>query len=107
MMGPDEIHIHILRVGTGSSTEPLEGLLSLLPSNEREQYRRFESESRRLEFLLSRLLVRRLLATYLNSEMCDLKFGTRDWGKPFVEASDLQFNLSHKCDLIACSLSRR
>ncbi len=77
--------------------------LPLLPPDEQEKYKHFGSERRRREFLSSRLLVRHLLAGYLNKPMESMEFGYLERGKPFVEGAELHFNLSHTDGLIACS----
>jgi 4'-phosphopantetheinyl transferase len=98
-----EIHIHLLRTDAALLHDPIIDFLSVLPPDEREQYLRFGSESRRREFLLSRLLLRRLLSFYLNMDMKDFRFEFGNKGKPFIEGSRLKFNLSHTDGLIACS----
>ena len=101
----DEIHVHILRFNDGPTS--LNRFLPLLSSDERKQYRHFTLESRRWEFLRSRLMIRRLIAIYLNREFHDIAFAYQPKGKPFVESSLLRFNLSHTQGLIACSFSWR
>jgi len=103
----DEIHIHILSLSAEPAFVPDADLLLLLPLSEREQYRLFGSENRRLEFLWSRLLVRRLLAGYLERKMGEIRLIRGEAGKPFVENSRLQFNFSHTDQLIACSVGWR
>ncbi len=103
----DEIHIHLLKNDSGRMPGPATHFLPFLTPDERDQYLRFGSDSRRREFLLSRLLVRSLLAGYLNRDMNGLKFSYCDRGKPFVEGAELKFNLSHTDGLIACSFGRR
>jgi 4'-phosphopantetheinyl transferase len=104
---PGEIHIHLLRTGSGNFQVPVKDLLSFLPAEERRRYAQFGLEDRRREFLWSRLLVRCVLASFLNRDMRDINFGYRDNGKPFLENSEIQFNLSHTEGLIACSVARR
>lgn len=101
----EEIHIHILQFNDGPT--PLSRFLSQLSPDERRQYRHFKLESRRREFLLSRLMIRRLMAAYLNREFRDIAIVYQAKGKPFMEGSFLRFNLSHTQGLIACSFSQR
>lgn len=102
MLPINEIHIHFLRYGPDFAPE--ENLVSLLPLEEQERCRGFGMESRRLEFLGSRLLVRRVLAHYLGREG-ELPIRFPGLGKPFVEGFPLRFNLSHTEGLVACSFA--
>jgi 4'-phosphopantetheinyl transferase len=103
----DEIHIHILETPSGLSPDREADFLCLLPSHEIEQYRNFGLESRRREFLWSRLLLRRSLSAYSGKEMGDLKFSSRNQGKPFLEGSRMGFSLTHTDGLVACSFGYR
>ncbi len=104
MLPINEIHIHFLRYGP--DPVPVESLISLLPLGEQEQCRGFGMESRRLEFLGSRLLIRRALACYLEKQPGEFSIRSPGLGKPFVEGSPLRFNLSHTEGLAACSFAR-
>lgn len=106
-LGPDEIHIHLLRTGSVNSQVRVKDLLPFLPVGERRRYAQFDLEDRRREFLWARLLVRRVLAFFLNKDMRDLNFSYQDNGKPFLENSEVHFNLSHTDGLIACSVAQR
>ncbi|HTC20098.1 MAG TPA: 4'-phosphopantetheinyl transferase superfamily protein [bacterium] len=101
----DEIHIHLLRLHEGPTL--LSSFLPLLSPDERTHYRHFQLESRRREFLGSRLMIRRLAATYLSEGWGDIEFGCQAKGKPFVKGSPLRFSLSHSGSLIACSFGWR
>jgi 4'-phosphopantetheinyl transferase len=101
-LGPKEVHIHLLR-----TKEAFAGLSVLLPAEDQAQISRFGLESRRREFLWSRLLLRRLAAFYLKNPPSELQFGFRGGGKPILEKSRLRFNLSHTQGLVACCFSWR
>jgi len=103
----DEIHIHILSLNGGSAFNPVADFLSLLTLPERRQYGLFGSENRHREFLGSRLLVRWLLAGYLEREMGEIQLIRGKRGKLFVENSTLQFNFYHTDRMIVCSVGRR
>lgn len=106
-MEPDEIHIHLLRAGCGNSRSLVKALLSFLPAAERWRYAQFDFEDQRRQFLWSRLLARLVLSSSLDKDMRDITFSHLDNGKPFLEDSEVQFNLSHTEGLIACSVARR
>jgi 4'-phosphopantetheinyl transferase len=100
-----DLHIHILHFKEPSG--PADRCASLLSPNEQLQYNLLSPNIGSREFLLSRLMLRRLLAGYLDTDMRDLKFDQGIWGKPFVKDESLQFNLSHTEGLIACSFNLR
>ncbi len=104
-LGAGDVQLHLLRYDKTSSNST-GNYLYLLSSDEQDLFKFIELESRRREFLWSRLFLRRVLSLTLGKEMSELKFSRGDFGKPFLEASDLQFNLSHTDQLIACSVSR-
>jgi phosphopantetheinyl transferase len=97
-----EIHIHLLWTKTFLLADGERNFLPLLPAAERETYQRLGGESRRREFIASRLLVRGLFSAYLEREMNDLEFLKGDHGKPYLKDSPLEFNLSHTEGLVAC-----
>ena len=101
----DEVHIHILRVGADPGFPVSGDSLSPLSEEEVGHYQDFEPEEKRLEFLLSRLMIRKLGSFYLGKEPEDLKFYRKEGGKPFFAGTSLQFNLSHTQGLIACSFA--
>lgn len=102
-IAPGEIHIYLLRLQGDLRTGPRPDLLALLPPDEQGRAGEILSEERRAEFLWSRLFLRRILASYLREEMKEFEISLGDKGKPFLMGSRLQFNLSHKPGLIACS----
>lgn len=104
---PNEIHIHLLQTGSVGFKTPVKDLLSFLPVEERWRYAQFDLEDRRREFLWSRLLVRLVLASFLDKNMRDLNFGYQGNGKPFLKNEEIQFNLSHAEGFIACSVAQR
>jgi phosphopantetheinyl transferase len=103
-LGNNEVHIHLLKTDEDLAPNPSINLLTLLTPDEHERYQGLGLESRRWEFLWSRLFVRHLLSLYTGKDMGILKWGTREKGKPFLEDSHLQFSLSHTRGLIACSV---
>lgn len=105
---PDEIGIHLLRIGMGPLLGQENRLLTFLPQEERERLAGLEREEQRREFLWSRLLMRLVLSFYLDMEPDEFEFGYGTHGKPFLRSFPwVQFNLSHTDGLIAYSVGLR
>jgi 4'-phosphopantetheinyl transferase len=70
---------------------------ALLNENERAQHRRFVFEADRDRYLLTRVLVRTVLAEYTGVAPTSLVFETNAWGKPALRGAEahLSFNVSH------------
>lgn len=99
---PDQIHIWKF-----SLFEPLSADLGILAASELQRSNDFKNEIARKTYLCSRIVMRRLIASYLNHPAHELEFNTTAQGKPFLSgnASDLKFNLSHSGELILLAIS--
>ncbi len=60
----------------------------------------------RMSFVTARGVLRALLAEYLESSANKIQFEYTERGKPFLKASDLEFNLSHSGEYMACAFAR-
>lgn len=82
--------------------------LALLPDalspTERQQWQEIHHPGRRQEFLLSRVLLRRLLADRLQCQASELLFCTNPHGKPELSDQRWQFNLSHSGNWLVIAL---
>ena len=79
-----------------------------LPRDEMEQEQRFVFEKSRLQFLLSRVLVRSVLSYYAGNDLRAWEFARNAYGKPSVATPaglPLEFNLSHTAGLVVCAVS--
>ena len=106
MAKPHEIHVHFLRISGGLFREAAGELSLLLPPEERGRYHRLGLESRKQEFLWSRLFLRQVLSQTLGKDIWNQEFSYQDQGKPYLEASKEQFNLSHTEGAMVCSVGR-
>jgi 4'-phosphopantetheinyl transferase len=80
----------------------------LLTREERNRLESFAVEWRRLEFLLTRTLVRTVLSKYTGVDPKVLRFRSGAYGRPeLASPSWLQFNLSNSRGMVACGVSRR
>jgi 4'-phosphopantetheinyl transferase len=87
------IHVHDFAIGHHLAL--LDDVSVCLPPDELARAARFKVESARTEYLVARLLLRRLLAEHLGSEPGP--FGHGPQGKPALPGSGIEFNLSHSC----------
>ena len=81
-----------------------------LPREEVEREQRFVFEDSRLQYLLSRALVRTVLSHYTGNDFRAWEFTKNAYGKPSVAVPaglPFEFNLSHTSGLVACGVSLR
>ncbi|HJU40154.1 MAG TPA: 4'-phosphopantetheinyl transferase superfamily protein [Tahibacter sp.] len=82
---------------------------ALMNDAERERQRRFVFERDRHRYLVTRALVRSVLARCVDRAPADLAFVVNDYGKPALAGAsrgDLAFNVSHAGSLVALAVSR-
>ncbi len=70
-----------------------------------EQLLRFRRREDQLRSLCADHLAREMLSEKLNCSPSDLIFSRTEQGKPYLNDSSLQFNLSHSGDFAACAVS--
>lgn len=96
MLAPAELHLWRARCDEG--TEPLR-YLELLSPDEKERAGRFAIDGARRDFVVSRGMLRELLAAYLNTRPRNIVLGYGVHGKPSVSQngaeSTVRFNVSH------------
>jgi 4'-phosphopantetheinyl transferase len=106
MLAPAEIHLWRARCDEGP--EPLH-YLELLSPDEKERAGRFAIDGARRDFVVSRGVLRELLAAYLNTRPREivLRYGVH--GKPYVSVDSaeptLRFNVSHSKGLAIFAFS--
>ncbi len=83
--------------------------LALLSVDERARLDRFLFVRDQRRYLATRALVRTVLATYTSAVPASFRFGTGEYGKPYVTRPSvgrrLHFNLSNTQGLVACAVS--
>lgn len=99
---PDEIHVWKIALFDPTSEE-----LGILSKDEIERSQKFKNATARKTYLCSRLVMRRLFASYLKQPSSDFKFKKTQQGKPFLAdyTAELKFNLSHSHGLILLAVS--
>jgi 4'-phosphopantetheinyl transferase len=92
---PDD-EVHVWQVDLVAWEKATGSLFELLDSEEQERAERFKFPAPRNQYVISRALLRRALASYLKIEALEVHFRTTANGKPELSASsELRFNLSH------------
>ncbi|WP_349921476.1 4'-phosphopantetheinyl transferase family protein [Aeromonas veronii] len=85
--------------------------LNILPAElspeEVSHWQGIRQPGRQREYLLGRVLLRRLLAERLGCLAADLKFFTQDHGKPALLGQQWQFNLSHSGEWLVLALCQQ
>jgi 4'-phosphopantetheinyl transferase len=83
--------------------------LQLLSEPELAQWQRFVVEDARLQYLVTRALVRTTLSRYADVPAGTWRFETNAYGRPHISqpsvSSNLRFNLSNTTGLVACAVS--
>ena len=78
--------------------------IPLLPAELERTYRfKFEADQKR--FSTARTTLRKLLGFYLDKDPLMIQFQQGEWGKPFVEDSEIEFNVSHSGDYVLLAFS--
>ena len=87
-----------------------EAQLALLGEDERERFSRIIVEPKRIQRLMARAGLRRILARELGCGPSELSFGEEEHGRPTLAGdaagAQLTFNLSHSAHLAAVAISR-
>jgi 4'-phosphopantetheinyl transferase len=106
-IGNNEVHVwHLLEDGVADDAAISE-LRALLSAEENQRMTCLRRERDRTLFLLSRGLMRTVLASYLDCACHDVRFAANDFGKPILHGPvGLHFNLTHSRGAAALAVSR-
>lgn len=108
---PDMRHIDLWYVYTEAARGAalLDEYRFMLPQDEAEREKRFVFEKDRIQYLVTRALLRTALSSYTGSDPCDWVFGRNYYDKPFVAKpadTTLSFNLSNTLGLVVCAVTQ-
>lgn len=97
-LASDEVHIWLAHLNQLEAKA--QSFLETLAPDERDRAGRFHFEKDRVRFILTRGILRKILARYLQSDAALLRFDYNAYGKPSLagrkgSAPALHFNLSH------------
>lgn len=98
--------VHIYRIKFPRKKDEISELRKLLSKDETEKADRFRFEKDTIQYIVSRGYLRRILSDYIQTNAESIIFSYTEFGKPFINNSEVYFNLSHSGDwcLIAVSL---
>ncbi|MBI3823177.1 MAG: 4'-phosphopantetheinyl transferase superfamily protein [Planctomycetes bacterium] len=95
-IGANDVHVWHLLADDVTDHGALLAIYALLTTDEQDRMARLKHEHDRNLFLLSRGLMRSVLASYLGCRPRDVQFAANNFGKPILQnAPALQFNLTH------------
>jgi 4'-phosphopantetheinyl transferase len=105
-MADDEVHVWFIKLCDDRSL--IESAYSVLSKDERERAERFRFDWTRTTFVLSRGVLRTLLARFCDSPASSLEFDYGSEGKPFLAngGSNICFNMSHSAAISVFAVSR-
>ena len=107
LLNDDEIHVWLIRIQ--SEKKNIEKLRNQISADEFEKSNRYVFEKDRSSYLVSRGILRILLAQYLNLSPKLIKFKYNKYGKPYLGMSKrrmVQFNLSHSNEYCLIAISK-
>ncbi len=101
----DEVHVWCIKLCEESLL--IQSVYSTLSEDERERAARFRCSSLQAAFILSRAILRALLAQYCDRTPSDIVFAYGQQGKPFLadRACSIRFNMSHSGGIAAYALN--
>lgn len=97
--------VHLWTADLNACRKQAARLQALLSVAERDRYSRILSPVKAEQGLLSRAILRLILARYTGGNPEDLILHTAQGGKPFLPDLSLEFNISHSSSLFLCGVS--
>ncbi len=98
--------LHIWRYTVNEQDYIAEQTNPILSVEETEKSKRFVREEHTINYVCNHRFVRNVLAVYLNILPSEIKFSITDLGKPFIENSNLFFNVSHSKNQALLAISK-
>jgi 4'-phosphopantetheinyl transferase len=99
-------HVHVWTSTLGAQRTAISALHALLDEEEKARAGRFRFDHDRERFIIAHGILRTLLGRYLDTAPFEVRMGRGPYGKPFVEGTDLRFNLSDTKDAVVLALTR-
>ncbi len=107
-LSSQEIHVWLVNLKTISDSIPT--MYSLLSFDEINKANEFKAEQHKVNYILTRGSLRKILTLYLQVEAEEIKFLYNEYGKPYLDSNyienSLYFNLSHSDDLAIFAISK-
>src|SRR5688572_16738224 len=108
MLNADTVHVWYALSDLVDDQRVLERYAAMMSSEERSRRDRFVRAVDRHQFLITRGMLRTLLACYLETEPAELVFRIDRYGRPALSrpGCNIEFNVSHTRGLIVCAFAR-
>jgi 4'-phosphopantetheinyl transferase EntD len=104
----NQAEVHVWSCRLDAAPDAIAYCTTLLAEDEKIRAARFRDSTDRDRFIVAHALLRRLVATYLETHPARLLFGQAAYGKPFlINHPELCFSLSHSGDFALVALARR
>ena len=87
--------VDVYTLGLAADPAQLDHWYEILSPEELDRARRFRFAEHRRQSIACRGLIREILGSYLDQEPASICFSYNRYGKPYVESSDVFFNVSH------------
>ncbi|MBI5095329.1 MAG: 4'-phosphopantetheinyl transferase superfamily protein [Candidatus Hydrogenedentes bacterium] len=101
-----EDEVHVWRISLDAGPHSLERCKASLADDELERARRFRLPLHQARYIHGRAALRAILARYQSRPAESLRFIYGPSGKPALEDTRLQFNLSHSGGMALCAVAR-
>lgn len=99
--------IHIYRIKISDNVSSAEDFKSILSDDELLKAGRYKFENLRMNYIISRSMLRIILSGYLQISPSEIHFNYTNKGKPFLSETNLKFNLSHSNDYTVYAFNRK
>lgn len=100
------LQVYAIKLDKPLDKSRFERLLSYVSTEKREKISRFHKFDDAQTTLIADILIRYLLCKELKIRNNLLKFGTNEYGKPFlINYKDIHFNISHSYKWVVCCIS--
>lgn len=110
MLSATEVHVWYVFSDRVNDAGVLQRYAAMMSPDERARHGRFVFAKDRHQFLVTRGVLRTLLARYLEIEPAGCSFTANPYGKPSMlpgaDGGTLEFNISHANGLVACAVAR-
>jgi 4'-phosphopantetheinyl transferase len=108
-LGQDDVHLWYVLSDEVRDSRTLERYAALMTPEEHARHDRFVFAKDRHQFLVTRGVIRTLVARYLAIDPSTCEFEADRYGRPSLSrpsGAGLAFNISHTTGLVACALAR-
>jgi 4'-phosphopantetheinyl transferase len=87
--------VDVWRVNIAANQDHLDQARLILQQDELIRANRYQQEKDRVRFIVSRVALRNLMSRYTNQPAASVTFNIGSNKKPYVDGSDLKYNVSH------------